>query len=66
MYFGDGSPIEDEILDEIRAVLDAEQVTFPWQTGDVLMLDNMLVAHAREPYSGTRKVLVAMAEPHGA
>ena len=66
VYFGDGSPIEDEILDEIRAVLDAEQVTFPWQTGDVLMLDNMLVAHAREPYSGPRKVLVAMAETHRA
>jgi alpha-ketoglutarate-dependent taurine dioxygenase len=66
VYFGDGSPIEDGMLDEIRAALESERVMFPWQTGDVLMLDNMLVAHAREPFSGPRKVLVAMAEPHGA
>lgn len=29
---------------------------------DVLMLDNMLVAHARSPFKGQRKVVVAMAE----
>jgi hypothetical protein len=26
------------------------------------MLDNMLVAHARNPYEGPRKILVAMGE----
>jgi alpha-ketoglutarate-dependent taurine dioxygenase len=66
VYFGDGTPIEDGLLDEIRAVLAAEQVVFPWRAGDVLMLDNMLVAHAREPFSGPRKVLVAMAESYPA
>jgi alpha-ketoglutarate-dependent taurine dioxygenase len=66
VYFGDGTPIADGLLDEIRAVLAAEQVVFPWRAGDVLMLDNMLVAHAREPFSGPRKVLVAMAESYPA
>jgi hypothetical protein len=28
-----------------------------------LVLDNMLVAHARSPYRGDRKILVAMAAP---
>lgn len=65
VYFADGSPIDDAMLDEVRAVLAAETVIFPWQTGDVLMLDNMLVAHARTPFKGPRKVVVAMAEPHG-
>ena len=60
----DGSPIPDEIFDEIRAVLAQETVSFPWQPGDVLMLDNMLAAHARTPFEGPRKVVVAMAEPH--
>lgn len=63
--FADGSPIPDAVLDEVRAVLDAETVSFRWQAGDVLMLDNMLVAHARAPFKGPRKVVVAMAEPHG-
>lgn len=61
-YFADGSVMPDGLLDEVRAVLNAETVCFPWQAGDVLMLDNMLVAHARAPFKGPRKVVVAMAE----
>jgi alpha-ketoglutarate-dependent taurine dioxygenase len=63
-YFADGSPIPDAMLDEVRAVLDAETVSFLWEKGDVTMLDNMLIAHARSPFKGPRKVVVAMAEPH--
>ncbi|MGP9685816.1 TauD/TfdA family dioxygenase [Halomonas sp. AOP25-F1-15] len=65
VFFADGSPIDDAIFDEIRGVLADETVMFPWQAGDVLMLDNMLVAHARTPFKGSRKVVVAMAEGHG-
>jgi alpha-ketoglutarate-dependent taurine dioxygenase len=61
---GDGTPIEDAALAEIRGVLAAETISFPWQSGDVLMLDNMLTAHARAPFKGPRKVVVAMAEAH--
>jgi len=62
-YYGDGSPIEPSVLDEIREAYRIETVSFAWQEGDVLMLDNMLVAHGRNPYAGPRKILVAMAEP---
>lgn len=65
VYYGNGEPLEVSALEEIRGVLDDCKVVFPWQTGDVLMLDNMLTAHAREPFSGARKVVVAMAESHG-
>ena len=64
VYYGDGSPIEDSLLDEVRGVLEETKVVFPWYSGDVLMLDNMLAAHARSPFSGPRKVVVAMAEGH--
>lgn len=62
-FYGDGTPIEPETLAAIRAAYHAETVAFPWQKGDVLMLDNMLVAHARNPYRGARKVVVGMASP---
>jgi alpha-ketoglutarate-dependent taurine dioxygenase len=63
-YYGDGSPIEPEVLDEIRAAYQQETVIFPWLTGDILMLDNMLTAHGRQPFLGNRKVVVGMAEPY--
>ncbi|WP_395698646.1 TauD/TfdA family dioxygenase [Methylocella sp.] len=62
--FGDGGVIPDEDLAHVRAALEAEKLVFPWREGDVLMLDNMLTMHGREPYRGPRKVVVAMAEPH--
>ncbi|MCA1994248.1 MAG: TauD/TfdA family dioxygenase, partial [Coleofasciculus sp. S288] len=62
-FYGDGSTIDTSVLDEIRQIYQQEAVTFPWQEGDILMLDNMLTAHGRLPYSGSRKVVVGMAEP---
>lgn len=59
-YYGDGTPIEDEVLDELRAAYEQETVAFPWQKGDVLMLDNMAVAHGRAPFKGQRQVLTGM------
>lgn len=64
VYFADGSAIPDAVFDEVREVLARQTVMFPWQAGDVMMLDNMLVAHARTPFEGPRKVVVAMAESH--
>jgi alpha-ketoglutarate-dependent taurine dioxygenase len=62
-FYGDGSPIEPEVLDEMRAAYRKHSVSFPWVKGDVMVLDNMLVAHGRAPYVGARKILVGMSEP---
>lgn len=62
-FYGDGSSVEVEVLDHLHEVYHRETVRFPWENGDVLMLDNMLVAHGREPYDGDRRVVVAMSDP---
>ena len=63
-YYGDGSPIDDATLRELRDAYDAETVRFDWENGDVLLLDNMLVAHGREPFTGPREVRAAMVDPY--
>jgi alpha-ketoglutarate-dependent taurine dioxygenase len=61
-FYGDGTRIEDSVLDEIRAVYREAAVTFQWREGDVLLLDNFLTSHGREPFAGPRRIVVAMAE----
>ena len=63
-YYGDGSPIDPDDFAAIRAAYDAEALVFPWEQGDVLLLDNMLMAHARSPFTGERRVVVGMAEAY--
>lgn len=63
-YYGDGTLIEDEVVEEIRQAYRGEAVAFPWQRGDILAADNMLTAHSRNPFAGERKILVGMAEPY--
>jgi alpha-ketoglutarate-dependent taurine dioxygenase len=62
-YYGDGSPIEASVIEEIERAYQQQVIIFPWNSGDILMLDNMLVAHGRMPFVGSRKVVVGMAEP---
>ncbi|WP_168204326.1 TauD/TfdA family dioxygenase [Aliikangiella coralliicola] len=61
-YYGDGEPIEDEVIATIRGAYEAERITFDWNQGDVLLVDNMLFSHARETYSGNRTIWVGMGE----
>lgn len=64
-YYGDGTAIEWEALDEIRRIYRQETVLFPWHKGDVLLVDNMLAAHGRSSFEGPRQIIVGMASPHG-
>lgn len=61
-FYGDGSPIPNEALEQLRSAYEAETVCLPWIQGDILMLDNMLAAHGRRPFSGARKILVGMTD----
>lgn len=60
--FGDGEPIPDDVMAVIGRTYEECAVRFQWQQGDIIMLDNMLAAHARDPFEGPRKIVVAMGE----
>ena len=59
--FADGEEIDAATLETLRAAYEAETREFPWARGDVLLLDNMLVAHGRTPFTPPREIVVAMA-----
>ena len=65
-YYGDGSPIEAHTLEQVRIAYEAEKTAFSWKTNDVMLLDNMLVSHARNPFRGERRVLVGMGNAYSA
>ena len=65
-YYGDGSFIEEEVIEEIRECFEKAKVQFSWQQGDLLLMDNMLMAHGRNSFEGERKILVAMSNPYSA
>jgi len=56
----DGSEIALSDLDSIRRTIAQETVMFDWQRGDVLLIDNKLVSHGRQPYSPPRKIFAAL------
>lgn len=63
-YYGDGEAIQDEVMELIRSLYRESAVSFPWERGDVLVVDNFLATHARQPFKGERRILVAMSDLH--
>jgi hypothetical protein len=62
-FYGDGSMIEQAVADTLNRAYDAATVPVRWRPGDLLLVDNVLCGHGREPYRGRREVLVAMGDP---
>lgn len=58
--YGDGTPIPESDVDAVRVAARGNRVAVPWRPGDLLVVDNMAVLHGREPYTGQRRVVVAM------
>ena len=61
--FGDGKPIGADIVQTINEAYEAHTVRERWKAGDMLLVDNIRMAHAREAFEGPREIVVALADP---
>ena len=59
--FGDGSPIPEEYLRKLAEITDEIRVLHKWQRGDVLVYDNVVAQHGRQPWEGEQTDRVVLA-----
>ena len=60
--FGDGRPVPRKYIMAIRRAIWDETLSFRWQDGDVMLIDNLRFGHGRFPFKGQRKILAALIE----
>jgi len=60
--FGDGKPISEAMVHDILGCIDEVTLAPAWQKNEFVIVDNELVAHGRNSYTGSRRVLVAMSD----
>ncbi|KAE9977351.1 hypothetical protein BLS_000026 [Venturia inaequalis] len=59
--FGDGTPISDKYLANLAKITDEIRVLHKWQRGDVLVYDNVIAQHGRQPWEGEQEDRVVLA-----
>jgi alpha-ketoglutarate-dependent taurine dioxygenase len=58
--FADGELMDEEDIHKCAAILDESSVSFTWKQGDVLLIDNRQVLHARKSFETPRRVLAVL------
>ncbi|XP_050232361.1 clavaminate synthase-like protein At3g21360 [Mercurialis annua] len=58
--FGDGEPLPGDVVYDCLKILEEESVAIPWRKGDVLLIDNWAVLHARKSFIPPRRVLASL------
>jgi alpha-ketoglutarate-dependent taurine dioxygenase len=60
--FGSGAPIGEDIVQLLNQVYEAHTRRESWQAGDLMLVDNIRMAHSREAFEGPREILVGLAD----
>ncbi|MGW3011267.1 TauD/TfdA family dioxygenase [Streptomyces sp. NPDC001219] len=61
--YGDGAAIPTDVVDTINEAYGTAGLSEPWQDGDLLVLDNLRMAHGRGPYEGDRQMVALFGDP---
>ena len=58
--YGDNSPISNQDMEVVISLSELLTFDVPWQTGDIVLVDNFLTMHGRRPFEGKRRVLASL------
>lgn len=58
---GDGDYMDGDVIRKLMVEMEKLSINFPWEPEDVLWLNNYTVLHAREPFTGERRILASIA-----
>lgn len=61
IVLGDGSPVDHDAMMGIAGFMESTKVAVPWIKGDVLLVDNHLAMHSRNPFTPPRRILASVA-----
>ncbi|WP_030683879.1 non-ribosomal peptide synthetase [Streptomyces sp. NRRL B-1347] len=61
--YGSGAAIDEATVLAINEVYEKHTLREPWRAGDLMIVDNLRMAHSREPYEGSRQVAVVLGDP---
>jgi len=59
-YLETGEKLARDEAEIIHRIQEEIEISWKWRDGDLMILDNLQVAHGRNPYSGPRQVHVAL------
>ena len=63
VVLGDGTPMRQDMLDAMERIFREESVSVQWRAGDVMLINNLQVMHARETFvdgEAPRRVLASL------
>ena len=60
VVFGDKSEMDESVLESIANFMESNKVAHKWKAGEILALNNRLVMHSRNNFTGVRKVYASL------
>ncbi|KAL7542677.1 hypothetical protein ACHAXR_012203 [Thalassiosira sp. AJA248-18] len=58
--FGNNDVMDPDVLDAIADFMNAHKVSYQWKKGDIFAINNRLVMHSRNSFTGPRRVYTSM------
>ncbi|MFF8914045.1 TauD/TfdA family dioxygenase [Streptomyces sp. NPDC015032] len=61
--YGSGAAIDEATVRTVNEVYEKHTLRESWRAGDLMIVDNLRMAHSREEYTGTREIAVVLGAP---